>query len=409
MSTYRRWVILSLLFIASVINYLDRQSLSILASTIQKDLGMSNLGYAHVVQMFLLAYMLGFLVVGWLTDRLGSRASMILFIGWWSISNLLTGLVASVRGLAYTRFLLGAGESGLYVVAPKIVGQIFPASQRGLAVGIYSAGATIGATIAPPIIAASTLIYGWRAAFVAGGILGLLWLFPWFFASRTPAFGKQTLEKPRLISAGKVNWWRVFLRREVLLLLLIRAITDPVWQFVLYWLPKYLTDVQGMSLAQIGKMLWVVYLGADLGGIGAGYISGMLVRRGFVPTRAYKWVMTACALIVPSCAVIPMLHSHMNIIALAAFIALSTFAFMICVAALAVEVLPADQFGTSWGVVCVGSGLGGILFTNIVGHLVSYSYMPVFALMACLHPFSLLLVWFAGEGTSSGDLSASGG
>ena len=137
-----RWVILALLFCASVINYIDRQSLSILARTIQDDLGISDLGYSTVVQMFLFAYMLSFLVAGWITDKLGTRASLMLFIAWWSVANMLTGFVGSLRGLAAARFLLGAGESGLYVVAPKVVSQLFPSAHRGVAVGIYSAGAT---------------------------------------------------------------------------------------------------------------------------------------------------------------------------------------------------------------------------------------------------------------------------
>src|SRR5678815_4939731 len=182
-----RWIILGLLFLASVINYIDRQSLSILARTIQDDLHISDLGYANVVQMFLFAYMLSFLAAGWITDRLGTRASMTLFIAWWSMANMLTGLVGSLRGLAGARFMLGAGESGLYVVAPKVVSQLFPPSQRGLAVGIYSAGATIGATIAPPLIAWLALTHSWRAAFVAGGAAGLIWTVPWLLLYRAPA------------------------------------------------------------------------------------------------------------------------------------------------------------------------------------------------------------------------------
>ena len=166
-----RWLILFLLFLASVLNYVDRQSLSLLARTIQNDLKMSDLDYAWVVQMFLFAYMLSFLAAGWITDRLGVKKSLTLFIAWWSTANILTGFVGSLRGLAFARFLLGAGESGLYTVAPKIVGQIFPPA-AGLAVGIYSAGATVGATLAPPLIAWLTLAYGWRAAFVVGGRWG---------------------------------------------------------------------------------------------------------------------------------------------------------------------------------------------------------------------------------------------
>src|SRR5688500_8708919 len=179
-----RWAILALLFLASVINYVDRQSLSILARTIQDDLKISDIGYSFVVQVFLFAYMLSFLVAGFITDRLGVRASMTLFIAWWSVVTRLAGFVTPLRGLAATRSLLGMGESGLYVVAPKVVSQMSPASQRGLAVGIYSAGATIGATIAPPLIAWLTLAHGWRAAFIAGGVIGLIWIVPWMLTYR---------------------------------------------------------------------------------------------------------------------------------------------------------------------------------------------------------------------------------
>ncbi len=207
-----RWIILGLLFVASVINYIDRQSLSILARTIQNELSISDIGYSNVVQIFLFAYMLSFLVSGWITDRLGIRASMALFIGWWSIANILTAFVGSLRGLAAARFLLGAGESGLYVVAPKVVAQLFPASQRGLAVGIYSAGATVGATIAPPLLAWLTLNYGWRSAFVVGGAMGLVWIIPWLLVYRsaeTPAPAAPLPATPAAIEADTDRWWDI--------------------------------------------------------------------------------------------------------------------------------------------------------------------------------------------------------
>src|SRR4051812_11674125 len=180
----RSWIVLALLFFASVINFIDRQSLSILARTIQNELGISDLGYSTVVQMFLFAYMLSFLAAGWITDRLGIRLSMTLFIAWWSVSNMLTGLANSFKSLAAGRFLLGAGEAGLYTVSPKVVGELFPPEHRGLAVGIYTAGATLGATLAPPLIAYLALTYQWRGAFLATGLAGMLWIIPWLLIYR---------------------------------------------------------------------------------------------------------------------------------------------------------------------------------------------------------------------------------
>ena len=415
-----RWLILALLFCASVINYIDRQSLSILARTIQDDLKISDLGYSTVVQMFLFAYMLSFLAAGWVTDKLGTRASMTLFIAWWSIANMLTGFVTSLRTLAAARFLLGAGESGLYVVAPKVVSQLFPPSQRGLAVGIYSAGATVGATIAPPLIAWLAGNYSWRAAFVAGGVIGLAWIVPWLLAYRERS--EQTLHpaeaaptpppaanveqertgrvlayepRPNREPTDTWQWWHAFVSAPVLLLLGIRFFTDPVWQFILFWIPKFLTDVHGLSLADVGRVAWVPFLAADIGGVVGGYASGILIKRGIRPPDARKWVMAACAILIPVGAVlVPQIRGGNRLILVLAVIAFAEFTWMVTVTALAVDVLPQKQFGRMWGVVAAGSGLGGMLFTWIVGHLVtSFSYTPVFVLMACLHPVGFVLTW----------------
>jgi ACS family hexuronate transporter-like MFS transporter len=393
-----RWFILGLLFCASIINYIDRQSLSILARTIQDELNISDIGYSSVVQLFLLAYMVSFLLAGWVTDRLGIRASMTLFIGWWSIANLLTGFVGSMRGLAATRFLLGAGESGLYVVAPKVVAQLFPASQRGLAVGIYSAGATVGATIAPPLLAWLALNYGWRSAFVVGGAMGLVWIIPWLLVYRsaeTVAPASPLPAAPTVREADTGRWWDIVLSRDVLLLLSIRVLTDPVWQFILFWLPKYLTDVHGLSLEQVGKIGWVPYLAADVGGVLGGFASGFLISRGFRAVDARKWVMLACGLAIPIGALsVTQARSSSVIVALMAVIAFAEFTWMVTMTALAVDVLPINRFGRMFGVIAAGSGFGGMLFMQAVGRLVtSFSYTPVFVLIACLHPLALIALW----------------
>ena len=420
-----RWLILALLFAASVINYIDRQSLSILARTIQDELNISDLGYANVVQMFLLAYMISFLAAGWITDRLGTRRSMVLFIGWWSLANMLTGFVGSLRGLAAARFLLGAGESGLYVVAPKVVSQLFPPAQRGLAVGIYSAGATVGATIAPPLIAWLAVSYGWRATFIAGGLMGLIWIVPWLLFYRSPSDERSAVaaplspqppvepaisgEQPAAAVEGvnaldyqasprageRWRWWHAFLSTQVVLLLGIRFLTDPVWQFVLFWFPKFLTDVHDLPLETVGRVGWVPFLAADVGGVVGGYASGLLVKRGFRPPDARKWVMAACAVMIPIGALlVPQVRGSNAIVILVGLVAFAEFTWMVTVTALAVDVLPEKQFGRMWGVVAAGSGLGGMLFTWAVGHLVtSFSYTPVFVLMGCLHPIAFILVW----------------
>jgi ACS family hexuronate transporter-like MFS transporter len=324
---------------------------------------------------------------------------MTLFIGWWSAANLMTGFVGSVRGLGAARFLLGAGESGLYLVAPKVVSQMFPPAQRGLAVGIYSAGATIGATVAPPLIAWLTLRHGWRSAFVAGGVLGLIWIVPWLLTYRSSAVASvsgETGAAPLPNQGERVRWQEIVFAKEVLLLLAVRALTDPVWQFILFWLPKYMADVHHLTLEQLGRVGWVPYLAADIGGVLGGYASGLFIRRGMAPPDARKWVMTACAVAIPCGALlVPMLRAPGGVAALTAVIAFAEFTWMVTMTALAVDVLPAGRIGRMFGVISAGSGLGGILFMNAVGHLVtSFSYTPVFVLMACLHPVALAAVWW---------------
>ena len=181
-----RWLIIGMLFISTVINYIDRQTLSILARTIQDDLGMSDISYARIVQAFLLAYTVTFIFAGRFTDWLGTRVSLAVFITWWSIANMLTAFSRSAFSLGAFRFLLGMGEPGNYTAAPKAVSEWFPAKERGLAVGIYTTGATVGATVAPPIIALLATSYGWRSTFVFTGLLGLIWVLPWLWLYHPP-------------------------------------------------------------------------------------------------------------------------------------------------------------------------------------------------------------------------------
>ena len=391
---HQRWIILGLLFLASVINFIDRQSLSILARTIQNELGISDLGYSTVVQMFLFAYMLAFFVAGWVTDRLGIRLSMTLFIAWWSLSNMLTGLATSLRSLGTARFLLGMGESGLYTVAPKVVGEQFPPAQRGVAVGVYTAGATIGATVAPPLLAWLAMGYGWRGAFFITGALGLIWIVPWLLYYRpAPA---AVMPAPMTPAESDWKWWRVFVYPEALMLLAARTLTDPVWHFVLFWFPKYLTDVHKMSLPELGRIAWLVYLAADVGCVAGGLLSGRLIKRGLRPTEARKWTMTIAAMLIPCSALVPLFSTKLAIMTLVSIVALAHMTWIVTLTTLAVDLFPARRLGTIFGVISAGSGLGGMLFTNLVGRLVtSFSYSPVFVIMGFLHPIALLLIWRA--------------
>lgn len=403
-----RWWIIGLLFLSTVINYIDRQTLSILARTIQNDLGMSDLAYANVVQAFLLAYTMAYLLAGRVTDWLGTRLSLAAFIVWWSVANLLTALSRSAFSLGVFRFLLGVGEPGNYTAAPKAVSEWLLPRERGLAVGIYTAGATIGATVAPPLIAFLALHYGWRSAFVLTGTLGLLWVAPWLWLYRRPQEHPRITEaERRLIAESQADerkaepsqerewqrWKRAFSYRETWLLMLSRMLTDPVWYFYLFWFPKYLQDGRGLTLGEVGKRAWVVYLAADIGSILGGLLSDALIRRGRRATPSRVRVMTMAACLLPLSPLVAYAPSAPAALLVASVIAFAHLTWQVTLTALAVDLFPRRSVATVFGIVAAGSGLGGLISTQIVGRLVTaYSYTPVFVLMGLLHPLALLLI-----------------
>ncbi len=268
-----RWWIVALLFAATVLNYIDRQSLSILATTIQHAFQINDVGYGHVVTAFLLAYTFAYAITGRVTDRLGARWSMALFILWWSLAEMLPPLVHGGVSLGVSRFLLGLGEAGIWVVAPKVIGELFAPRSRALAIGIYTAGGTLGAALAPPTISAISQGFGWPMVFFASGLLGLLWLIPWLMFT-----GKMRLAGPALSQTGAARWFGLLRIRNLWLLLLARFLTDPVWYFFLFWFPKYLEDVRHVPFVRVGHVVWVVYLAADLGTIAGGLLSWIFLR-----------------------------------------------------------------------------------------------------------------------------------
>ena len=401
-----RWWITGMLFLSTVINYVDRQTLSILARTIQDDLGMSDLEYSYVVQAFLLAYTATFIFAGRITDWLGVRISLAGFIIWWSLANMATSLSRSAFSLGAFRFLLGVGEPGNYTAAPKAVSEWFPPKERGLVVGIYTAGATVGATIAPPLIAFTATSYGWRATFVLTGALGLMWVIPWLWLYRRPQEHPRITSKelalitstdPAKTTATKsTEWerWKMLLsRRDTWLLLLSRVITDPVWYFYLFWFPKYLNDARHLTLLEVGALAWLVYLAADVGSIVGGWASGALIKRGMQPARSRIAVMTVCACLLPLSPIVALSSSVKVALAIASIAALAHLAWQVTLGALIIDLYPSHSVATAFGIVAAGSGLGGMLSTNVVGHLVtSYSYTPVFIIMGVLHPCALLLI-----------------
>lgn len=384
-----RWWIAGLLFLSTVLNYIDRQNLSILARTIQDDLKISDLQYSYVVQSFFLAYTLTYIVAGRFTDWLGARSSMAVFIAWWSIADMLTALSRSAFSLGAFRFLLGMGEPGNYTAAPKAVAEWFAPRDQGFVIGLYTAGATLGATLAPPLVAFTALHFGWRLVFVFTGGIGLFWLALWLSIYRRPVPGASVHTAP-----AAHPWRTVLQRRQTWQLLIARAITDPVWYFYLFWFPKYLADARHQSLESIGRTAWVVYLAADIGCLAAGYFSSFLIRKGVIPAHARVRLMAGSAVLLPfsaAVAVAPNLWAAVLIGSLATF---GHLAWLTSLSSLILDLYPKEFLGTVFGIIAAGSGLGGMLATELIGLAVThYSYAPVFTVMGVLHPLALLLIW----------------
>ncbi len=409
-----KWVLLALLFFSTVINYLDRQALSILATTIQADLGMSDLEYARVVQVFLFAYAAAYVMAGRVTDWLGARVALLLFVGWWSLANIATGFVRSAFELGAARFALGLGEPGNYTVGTKVVSEQFPAPQRGLALGLYTAGAMIGATLAPPLIGGIALTYGWRSAFWITGVAGLLWMIAWYLVYPRPARQTATavtaaataeavatpaLETPAASTPAvsmKGVWGRLARDRTVWALVASRAVADPVWYFYLFWFPKYLGDARGMSLAAIASLAWIVYVAADIGSVGGGLISGRLVKRGMSPVRARLTTMIGAACLAPIGMLVALHPPIPLLLALACVVTFAHLTYQINLTAMTVDLFPSRYIASVAGLVGCGSALGGMVSAQVVGHLVADgNFDRAFVLMAFLHPIAVLLAWTA--------------
>jgi ACS family hexuronate transporter-like MFS transporter len=403
-----RWWIVALIFGASVLNYVDRQALSILAPTIQKDLALSNEDYATVLNWFLIAYTVALIVSGKIVDRFGVRWSLALFVGWWSISNILTGFARSATSLGVCRFFLGLGEAGNWTAAPKAVSEWFPAKERGLAIGIYTLGATVGATLAPILIVGLASWHSWQAAFIVTGSAGLVWLIPWLWLYRRPAeHPRLSPEERTLIETGQAadvaanpaaapdwgKWHRVLLRREVLLLIFARMLTDPVWYFFQFWFAKYLYDSRGLDQKSL-SVTWVVYLAADVGVLAGGWFSGLLIKRGTAPVNSRLWIMLACAALVPLGAVIPHVDALWLVLAFGMIAVLAHLSWLINLSALVVDLVPRGSLAFAFGVIAAGSSLGGLMMNKAVGSLVTNaSYDPAFGFLLLLHPLAWLLAW----------------
>jgi MFS transporter, ACS family, hexuronate transporter len=447
-----RWWIVGLLFTAAVLNYIDRQTLSALAPTIQKDLDMDDGDYANIVNIFLIAYTIGYIISGRIIDKIGTRTGTLIFVIWWSISNMLTAAARGMSSLGAYRFMLGLGEAGIWPAASKAVSEWFPAKQRAFAIGLYTMGATIGATVAPYIvIPLATYAYvdklpavagwlgqgtGWRLAFILTGFAGLLWIVPWLLLYRKPKDSKfitkqelAYIEQDGEVTENKTgekieswSWKKVLTFRGTWLLLFARLITDPVWYFFQFWFPKYLSSERNLSQDDL-KITWVIYAAAGVGSLFGGWLSGRFIKNGKLPVKSRMSVMLICACIMPIAPLISKVTGLNLSLIISSAIVLVSLAWLINLSSIVVDIVPSHSLGTVFSIVAAGSTIGGIIMNMIVKAMVSgptfsaggfldkgfhavlspilnlvqgTGYASWFLIIAFLHPVGWLLLKFGG-------------
>jgi ACS family hexuronate transporter-like MFS transporter len=393
-----RWWIVSLLFLAAVLNYVDKNTLALLAPTIQKDLGFGDQAYANIQNAFQIAYTIALLGSGVIVDKLGPRLSLGLFVAWWSVANVLTTCARSIGSLGIFRFLLGLGEAGNWTASPKAVAEWFPAKERGFAIGVYTAGTPIGMTLAPIFIIWLAGAFGWRSTFVVTGLLGLLWLIPWLVLYRSARTHGWLTDRERAwilseesntADAGATekgwSWLQAFGRIEVWCLLIGRMLSDPVWFFYQNWYPKYLVSARGLTQADV-TITWVMFLAAGVGSLCGGWVSGRFIKRGRAPERVRLFTMLGCAFFMPLSPFVAWAPSVSLSLAFASVIVFAHLAWLVNIGALVVDVVPKRSLATVFGIIAAGSSLGAIGMNDLVAKLVEhYSYTNWFVIAACLH------------------------
>jgi MFS transporter, ACS family, hexuronate transporter len=404
-----RWWIIGLVFLATLINYIDRLTISVLAPVITKDLGLSNTQFGSITAAFLLAYTISQALSGKLYDRIGTRLGFVVSIVVWSFAAMAHAFARGVGSLSICRFVLGLGEAGNWPGAAKTVAEWFPVRQRALGMAIFNSGAALGSVVAPPLIVFLQLRYGWQATFIATGTLGFLWLGLWLTFYRRPEEhpwlsaaehklirdGQRTAAGPERQSAATAPRWRDLLRhRQVWGIVVARFLTDPVWWLYITWLPLYLANVRGFSLKEIGLFAWVPYVAADAGSLFGGWLSGHLIARGWSVDRARKAVIVFAALLMPAGVLAAFAEDPMVALAL---IGVVLFGFQVWINN--VQTLPSDFFpsravASVAGLGGTGAGIGSMIFIFATGWVVDhFSYTPVLVTAGLLAPVGTLALF----------------
>ncbi|HVO34624.1 MAG TPA: MFS transporter [Gemmatimonadales bacterium] len=397
-----RWTIAALLFGAMTVNYVDRQVLSLLAPTLTRELHWSEADYGVIVSYWSIAYGLGAMFMGRLLDRIGVRRGLTLAVSTWSLAAMAHALVSTVTGFSVVRAVLGLGESANFPAAGKAVAEWFPKKERALAVGIYNAGPNVAVAVAALLVPWITLALGWRWAFVATGSLDLLWLALWLGIYRDPGHDRHVtpaelayIRSDPIESTAPMPWGPLWLRRQTLAFLVGKTLTDPVWFFYIFWLPKFLDARWGVKLTGLPLPLIIIYSAASVGSIAGGWASGALIKHGWSVNWARKLTMLVAALAIVPTILAPRASSL--------WIAVG----IVSVAATAhqwwstnLQTLPSDMYPTQAVASVMGIGwfcgmLASFVFQRATGSILQLThgnYVPIFAVLGLLYVIALAVI-----------------
>ena len=400
MSTYR-WRICALLFAATTINYIDRQVLGVLAPDLGRIIGWNEIQYSAIVTAFQAAYAIGLVCAGAIIDRLGTRIGYALAICIWSVAAMSHALVHTVIGFALARFALGLGEAGNFPAAIKTVAEWFPRRERALATGVFNAGSNIGAILAPLMVPLVAAAWGWRYAFLFTGLLSATWLAVWLKVYRAPSaqVGVSPAELAYIRSdpaepAVKIPWLRLFGYRQTWAFVAAKFMTDPIWWFFLFWLPKFLNSEYGLTLTALGPPLIAIYLMADVGSIAGGWLAARFIKRGWSVNRARKTAMLICALAVVPIVFAATAHSLWLAVGLIGLATAGHQGWSANVFTLTSDLFPQKAVGSVVGLGGFAGAVGGMVISTFTGFLLQStgSYIPVFIMAGSAYLLALAVV-----------------
>jgi ACS family hexuronate transporter-like MFS transporter len=381
-TSHFRWFIVLLLFLATTINYVDRQILALLKPILDNELGWTNEQYGFVNSAFQATYALSYVVFGWFIDRAGIRLGYAVSIAAWSIAAACHGFVGSMRGFLFARFALGAGEGGSFPACIKAVAYWFPQRERALAASLFNSGANVGPMLAPMVVPWIALTFGWRMAFVVAGVGGLLWLALWLPFYRAPEESRHVSEaelalirsdrNARSDAAGGVSWWRLFTLRATWAYLLTKFLTDPISWFWLIWLPDFFKKTRGFEIKQSWVHLVTIYTISMVLSIAGGWFSGYLINRGWSVTRARKTALAVFALCVAP-VWLAVRADAWTAVCLIGLALAAHHAWATCLYAVNSDMFPKRAVAAVAGIGGMAGSVGGIIFPTFVGWILDRS------------------------------------